>query len=202
MLPAEFKPQAVRELPGPAYDGAMKLRTTLAAQALATVLGLAWAGVCWSSGAGHGHVHGQARLDTSITGTRLALELHIPMEALVGFERAPRNDEERQRLDRARQSLLAATLFRPNPEAACRPGIPSLSWSGGAGPAEGPDEEHTDAVLQVVFECADPSRLKTLEVGAFDAFSRLRRIEARIIGPQGSAARVVQRNKRTLELSR
>ena len=159
-------------------------------------------GACWAGGSGQGHVHGQARLDVSVSGSTLGLDLHIPMEVLVGFERAPRSDDERQRLERARQSLLAPTLFRPSPEAACRSGPAALTWSGSGDPSQIPDDGHADAVLQVRFDCADPSRLKILDIGAFDAFSRLRRIEARIVGPQGSAARVVQRNKRTLELTR
>lgn len=155
-----------------------------------------------STQAGPGHVHGQAQLEVILDGQRLALTMQIPMEALVGFERAPRNEDERARLDNAFDRLRASTLFRPSPEAGCRAAPASLSWSSGGLTNLPPQDTHTDLTLALEFECDTPGRLASIEVNAFDAFSRLRRIEARIASPSGAYARTLQRAKRTLELRR
>lgn len=151
---------------------------------------------------GHAHVHGQAQLEVSLDSARLSLLFQIPMEAIVGFERAPRNDEERARLDRAIELLRAPGLFRPSPDAQCKAEAPTLTWSSGGPTALPPEDSHTDLRLSLAFDCAEPSRLGAVEVGAFDAFSRLRRIEARVAGPTGSTSRVLQRGRRALELKR
>lgn len=124
------------------------------------------------------------------------------MEAVVGFERAPRNEEERARLDRAMELLRAPGLFRPSPDAQCKAEAPVLAWSSGGPTSLPPEDSHTDLKLSLGFDCAEPSRLTAVDIGAFDAFSRLRRIEARVAGPAGSSSRVLQRGRRTLELRR
>lgn len=173
---------------------------------LSTLLCSLAAFLCLATGpgaeAGAGHVHGQARLDVIMDGQRLSLSMQIPMEALVGFERAPRNEDERSRLDSAFERLRAPNLFRTPPEAGCRAAPALLSWSSGGLTNLPPQDTHTDLILAVEFECAEPGRLASIDVNAFDAFSRLRRIEARIASPSGAYARTLQRAKRTLELRR
>jgi len=156
---------------------------------------------------GHSHVHGQGRLDLILDARTLRLEAELPMETLTGFERAPRTDDERQRLSRALEALRAPGLFRPTPEAACKPTLQTLRWSGSGEPATAigglpSDETHTDILVTHEFECERPARLAAVEVGLFDALSRLRRIETRIAGPAGAQARTLQRNRRVLEIGR
>lgn len=162
--------------------------------------------VALAAPASHGHVHGQARLDLTLERSTLRLEAELPMETLTGFERAPRNDEERQRLARALEVLRAPGLFRPSPEAACKPTQQTLRWSGAGDAAANSmlptNETHTDLLLTHEFVCEHPARLTAVEIGLFDAFSRLRRIEARIAGPAGAQARTLQRSRRTIELGR
>lgn len=170
----------------------------------AALLGFAAALAMPGAGAapGHAHVHGQAQLELGVDGGRLLLVLQIPMEALVGFERAPRNDDERARLARALELLRASNLFRPSPEAGCSAKPATLVWTSGGLADLPPDDTHTDLKLTLDFECKTPGRLAAVDVGAFDAFSRLRRIEARIAGPGGTSSQILLRGKRLLELRR
>lgn len=185
------------------------MRTCLPAPALfAGLLALAtpMAGTA-SGGHSHGHVHGQARLDLTLEAGALKLEVELPMEILTGFERAPRTDDERQRLARALETLRSGGLFRPTADAACTPSRQTLRWAGSNEPATAqgtlPGEEtHTDVLLTHEFDCDRPARLAAVDIGLFDAFSRLRRIEARIAGPAGTQARSLPRNRRTLDLGR
>jgi hypothetical protein len=162
--------------------------------------------VALAASSGHSHVHGQARLDLTLERNALRLEVELPMESLTGFERAPRNDEERQRLIRALEILRSPGLFRPSSEADCKPTQQTLRWSGaGEAAVDGTlpgNDTHTDLLLTHEFVCERPARLSAVEIGLFDAFSRLRRIEARIAGPGGAQARTLQRSRRTLELGR
>lgn len=165
------------------------------------------------SAAGHArasagaHVHGQARLDLSIEGRTLRIEVELPMETLTGFERAPRTDDERRRVDRALEAVRSATLFRPSADAGCKPATQTFRWSGSSDTAPGAtvlpaDESHTDLLLTHEFECEHPAKLGSIDIGLFDAFSRLRRIDARIAGPSGTQARTLQRSRRVLEFAR
>jgi hypothetical protein len=172
-------------------------------------LGLVWgamaaldAGAAFASPSGHAHVHGHAQLEVSVQGSRLYIALTIPMEVLVGFERAPRSDDERARLDRALELLRAPTLFRPSAAAACRHRSATLSWSSGGPTSLPPEDSHNDLNLVTEFDCAEPAQLAALEAAIFDAFSRLRRIDARVAGSHGSLSAVLQRSKRSLALRR
>jgi len=153
------------------------------------------------------HVHGQARLDLTIEGRTLRIEAELPMETLTGFERAPRTDDERRRLGQALETVRSATLFRPSADAGCKPTTQTFRWSGSSGGAPGAtalpaDESHTDLLLTHEFDCERLAKLGSVDIGLFDAFSRLRRIDARIAGPSGTQARTLQRSRRVLEVAR
>jgi hypothetical protein len=187
----------------PCAEAAARIRRAL----LIAFLTLAPAAPAASAPGGHGHVHGQARLDLTLEGARLTIEAELPMETLTGFERAPRNEDERARLQRALDALRATGVFRPTPEAGCRPATQALRWSGSAEPATAAgglpgDDTHLDLLVTHAFDCERPARLGAVEIGLFDVLSRLRRIEARFAGPGGTQARTLQRNRKAFELAR
>ncbi|NBS63317.1 MAG: DUF2796 domain-containing protein [Betaproteobacteria bacterium] len=195
--------RAGRSAAGPRTQAAARIRHGL----LIAFLTLAPAAPAASAPGGHGHVHGQARLDLTLEGARLTIEAELPMETLTGFERAPRNDDERARLQRALDALRATGVFRPTPEAGCRPASQVLRWSGSAETATAAsglpgDDTHLDLLVTHAFDCERPARLGMIEIGLFDVLSRLRRIEARFAGPGGTQARTLQRNRKVFELAR
>lgn len=174
---------------------------------LIALLALAPAQSSVSAPGGHGHVHGQARLDLTLEGSRLAIEAELPMETLTGFERAPRTDDERARLQRALDSLRATGVFRPASEAGCKAATPLLRWSGSTEPATATsglpgDDTHLDLLVTHTFDCQHPARLSLIEIGLFDVLSRLRRIDARFAGPGGTQARALQRSRKVFEIGR
>ena len=67
------------------------------------------------------HVHGLATLEVAIDGAAVQISLDSPLDNLLGFERAPRNEKERQSVKAMALKLHQAdTLFVFTPAAQCR----------------------------------------------------------------------------------
>ncbi len=153
-----------------------------------------------ASGTHAAHVHGQVQLDVALDARRLLLELSIPMESLTGFERAPRNDGEHEQWSQALKLLRSPGMVRPSAQAACQLGEVRIEPPSGAGHT-GPDG-HADVIALYSLDCARMGELKAVDLGLFDAFSRIRRIEARIVDSRGSGKQTLTRSQRTLKLTR
>lgn len=131
----------------------------------------------------HKHVHGEGRLDVAIDKDTITLNLELPLDAVTGFERAPKNDKEKAALTSAEKLFNdAGALFVPTPAANCavqdvEVGMPK--FGGG---------EHADVEARYVFRCADPAALKGIETSLFKHFKRLYRVETQRIGPTGQGA--------------
>ena len=65
------------------------------------------------------HVHGVASGNLAIDGADLRLELEIPGFNLVGFEHAPRSEEQQAALDNALAFLRAADWVQADPRGGC-----------------------------------------------------------------------------------
>ncbi|SIP93110.1 DUF2796 domain-containing protein [Pseudacidovorax sp. RU35E] len=162
----------------------------------------------------HAHVHGKLELDVAIEGTAVTIEMEAPLDSLLGFERAPRTEAEREAVARMTQRLRAADqLFVIDPAAGCKLGpvqldSPVLSGdkpaeakpaagakAGDARPAAKPaeDVDHADLDASFAFNCVDASRARYIDVQLFDAFKNLRQIESEIVAPQGQFKRVLRR---------
>jgi len=152
---------------------------------------------------GHTHVHGEARLEVMLDGQSLVLELVVPMEALVGFERAPRTPAERAQIAQAVERLGQSTLLRPDRAGQCEmlaPKIalpPVMTETATATTAD----EHVDLQARFEFRCQQPAALAQLELGLFDAFSRLRRIQTRVVDLRGQSAQTLTRANRVVRLN-
>lgn len=146
-----------------------------------------------ATGAQHAHVHGVARLQVAVDGERLTLEFSSPLDNLVGFERAPRTDKERAAMkDMMARLQQPETLFMPSPEARCvrtsvQVDAPFDAKSGKA-TAKAEQSEHAALTAEVVFKCERLQNLKGLNATIFDAFPRLKRIEAQVASASKQAA--------------
>lgn len=138
----------------------------------------------------HAHVHGVAKLEVAVEGAHIDLHLESPLEALLGFERAPRSDRERAAVARMHQALKQADrLFVPTAAAGCklvsvRVEAPTLELK----PAPGGHEEHGDLDADFRFTCVQPGRLTGMEVRLADHFPGMRRIDAQVVSGKGQSA--------------
>jgi hypothetical protein len=123
----------------------------------------------------------------------VAINLELPLDAAVGFERAPKNDREKAALAAAEKALGDAALFLPTPAANCKAQLPKVVMP--AFGAKAGADDHGDIDASYAFRCANPAALKSIETGIFKNFKRLYRLEAQRVGPTGQgAARLTPKN--------
>lgn len=156
--------------------------------------------------AGHAHEHGAVKLDIGIEPGKVSIAMESPLDNLVGFERAPRNDAERKRADAAIAKLKAAgTLFGFDAAAGCTlAGVELVSapLKLGKAEAQAPDDEHADLDGDFAFDCKDVSKITAIDVGLFKAFSGMQRIDVQVAMPSGQRKRTLTRPASRFLLSR
>ena len=181
--------------------------------------------LCSPSWAGKAHEHGVARLDIGVEAGRITLNLEVPLEDLVGFERAPRTDAERAAVVAALARLQEVDkLVRIDGSAGCGAGKVSLVapvWGVGGMPAQ-PDgaastpsaakaasapgpaarDAHGDLEATYEFRCSNAPRAGHVELGLFEAFARLRRVEVQAVTPRGQMKLVLRRPQARVGLAR
>ena len=157
---------------------------------------------------GQAHQHGVLELGIAVEARKLTLQMASPLDNLVGFERAPRTDAERKRVEAALAKLKAAqTLFVIDPAAQCKLSNVTLSSAVlklGATPPGGASakDEHADIDAIFEFECQDAARAAFVDVGLFDAFAEMKRIEVQVATPKGQLKRTLSRPARRVALTR
>lgn len=131
----------------------------------------------------HRHVHGEGRLGVAIDRDAITISLELPLDAAVGFERAPTNDKQRAALAEVEQLLgNAGALFTPTAAARCVPRKVSVDmpkFDGG---------DHADIDAEYQFTCTEPAALKGIETSIFKSFKRLYRLDVQRSGPVGQGA--------------
>lgn len=161
-------------------------RHTLLAAALLLIIPLAHAQ--------HKHVHGEGKLDAVLDKETLTLDLALPLDAAVGFERPPKNDKEKAALAATAKHLDNPALWMPTPAAQCslQAAKVTVPFTGGHDQHdrhahEGADH-HADIDAVYTFRCANPAALKSVETTLFKSMKRLYRLEAQRSGPGGQGA--------------
>jgi hypothetical protein len=172
--------------------------------------GLACASLpAWS--AGKAHEHGVLTLDVALEGKQLSIAMAAPLDNLLGFERAPRTDAERKAaadvLARLRSPATAAALFVTDAAAQCsliKAEVRAPVLEPAAKPAAKPAaaDAHADLDADYEFSCAQPGELRSLEVGLFEAYKRVQRIDVQVAGPKGQSKLTLKRPARSVKLVR
>lgn len=179
--------------------------------------------------AGKPHEHGVVRLDVSVDGASLNIDMIAALDNWLGFERAPRTDAERKAaaevLARLRNPQQGTPLFAANAGAQCqltlaevsapvlepggkpaaKVGAASVASAAAPKPAPAPspkDGEHADLEARYTFQCAQPGQLRTLDLGLFDAYKRIQRIDVQVVGPKGQSKVTLRRPARSVALTR
>jgi Protein of unknown function (DUF2796) len=151
------------------------------------------------------HEHGVARLDVAVEPARVVVELQTPLDNLIGFERAPRNEAETAKAEAAIKKLRdGAELFRIDGKAGCTLdkvvlSAPQLGLGGSAPAAAG---DHADLEGSFEFKCSAGAKASFLEVGLFEAFSGFKRIDLQVITPRGQLKATLRRPASRVLLAR
>ncbi|PZP34433.1 MAG: DUF2796 domain-containing protein [Roseateles depolymerans] len=140
------------------------------------------------------HQHGVMHLDIAIQGRALTLQLEAPLDSLLGFERRPRNDAERQAVRSMLQTLRQGqALWQPDPAAGCRLLDVQLESPLLQPPQAAEPHEHLDLDADFSFQCERPDRLGALQQQLFEHFPRLQRLLVQLAGPNGQHRLELQR---------
>jgi hypothetical protein len=144
---------------------------------------------------GHAHVHGLAKMDIAVEAKKITVNFESPLDNLVGFERAPRTDSERKRVDEAVARLRAGDqMFKFDPAAGCR--MASVELSSAVlrlGPATAaPKDGHADLEAAWEFDCSDATLARHVDVGLF-AFNQLKRVQLQLALPKAQLKRELKR---------
>jgi len=156
--------------------------------------------------ANHAHEHGIVKLDIAIEPGQLSLQMESPLDNLVGFERAPRTDAERQTAAAAVARLQAAdALFKIDPAAGCtlkNVTLRSAALKLGAPEAGAADNGHADLDGDFEFSCKNSALASYIDHGLFSAFSGVQRIDVQIAAQKGQAKRSLKRPAARIPLGR
>lgn len=161
-----------------------------------------------SMGAAHAteaaHVHGLMRIDIAVDKHLLTLQLESPLDSLLGFEHRPRTPAQRQAADVLRQQMNeGAALFKADAAARCTLTRAAVESAVFQNPATGGNEsEHADLDASYEFTCANPDKLTAVDIGLFDAFPRLQKIEVQVAAAKGQSKQTLQRPARSIRLTR
>jgi Protein of unknown function (DUF2796) len=147
--------------------------------------------------AGKAHEHGAVKLNITVEGKQLTIELESALDGIVGFERAPKNAAEKAKVDAAVARLQAADkLFTVDAAAACALSKTTLLAPviGVGVPAPVADKSgHGDLDGEFVFDCQDTKQVRQLQVNLFDAFPGMKRIDVQAATPAGQIKRTLRR---------
>ena len=171
-------------------------------KSIAALLGLAILCTSVAAQSTKPHQHGAVKLGVAVDGAEVTLALEMPLDSVVGFERAPRTDAERTAAAAALEKLRdGGSLFRFDAPAACtlagaKVDAPVLEQGAKAGSAK----EHADLDATYTFKCTQPSRLTSLKVLLFDAFKRIERIDVQAVLPHGQTKAMLRRSARNVRL--
>ena len=151
--------------------------------------------------AGKAHEHGAVKLNVTVEGKQLTIALESPLDGIVGFERAPKTPDEKAKVDAAVAQLQAAEkLFKVDAAAACTLSKTTLMAPViGVGVAAPVADKtgHGDLDGEFVFECQDTSKLRQIDVGLFDAFPGMKRIDVQAATPAGQIKRTLRRGSQS-----
>ncbi len=148
----------------------------------------------------HGaHQHGTSQLNVALEPGVVTIELTGPMANFAGFERPPRNDDERSTINSALNALRNPTqLFAFEPQAVCEPSgtqltLPSFvdvgDTTGGARVHDHrhdhghDDEHHHDFTAHYEFSCAADHPLSVIRARLFTDFPWTDTLQVQLVGP-------------------
>ncbi len=164
---------------------------------LATGLLAGMSAPAWADEDGHrehgAHVHGVANLDLAVDANEIMAALKAPAMNIVGFEHAPRNDDQHRAVDQAAAWLKDGTQWLiPSSAAACR--LESARVASGLLDTDDPDghdddshdhdnndDVHSEFQVQLAFHCANPDELRSVEIRLFEQFPGMERIQLQAI---------------------
>jgi hypothetical protein len=156
------------------------VRNAIRLSCLAALIGLASPFAIAQQKHSHAHEHGKGNLEITLDKNRVVSRFTSPLEALVGFERPPKNQAESDAIAALNQRLLnPATLFSMNAEAECKSTILENKIVRDAA------NKHADLHYRLEFTCTKPAAIKQMTILLFKNHTHLKEVRVEFVGPSG-----------------
>ena len=121
------------------------------------------------------HIHGRGQAKVKITGDKVVIRLLLPVHSILGFEREPQTEEQRQALARAEAMLLqASNVIGLAAASKCQLTTKALKVKRFK---KKKHHKHADFVLTFKFSCLHPTALNKIQFMLFDNFPRLQNLD-------------------------
>ena len=164
------------------------------------------------------HEHGHGTFNVAIDGKTVAIELIAPGADIVGFEHAPKTDEQKAKLAAAKAALEKIETVLELPGAAgCKvtkadveaPHADEKAAKGGHGHGHdhskkaGEDDDgeaHSEFHATYELTCSAPDALGQLKFAYFDSFKGAEELDVTVVTPKGQKAFEATREKPELRL--
>ena len=126
------------------------------------------------------HEHGVSVLKIASEKNMIEMELESPADDIVGFEHAPENAQQKEKISKALAIFKdMAGIFYPNQEAQCKVTKNAAEFEVDA--ASG----HAGFHIKWHLTCANLSRIKTLSTSFFKLFPKAEEIEVEVASDAG-----------------
>jgi len=121
------------------------------------------------------HVHGAVTFNIALEGETLAVELDVPADNVVGFEKSPRNDAERKAIADANAWFASGRSIAAVPRnAGCR--LLAVDFTPpkfGSG--------HADYRARFAYRCPNPAALDWVELPALNRLLEIEKVEVNVV---------------------
>lgn len=159
------------------------------------------------------HQHGVARLDLVLEPPLLAISFHSPLANLIGFEHRPDSAQQQTAWVQLQQQLQQATpLIHLTPAADCSLSQVELHTPFTNSPRQDDHEHehehdnsydetaHVDLTVEYQYLCAQPSKLKQLQLPLMQLYPGIEHLEAQLLTPSGQHLRSLTAGEQLLAL--
>jgi len=145
------------------------------------------------------HQHGHGTVNIAIERDRVVIELHAPGADIVGFERAPQNDTEKQALARAIEALQRPLTLVDLP-AAARCAVDEAVVAAEGMNDGAPEGAHAEFEAAWMLRCADTGALRTFDFAPlFARFARVEEFDVTVVTARGPSTYEVDRDHPTVD---
>ena len=134
----------------------------------------------YAQSSSHSHQHGNGVLEIAIEAKTLSGVLEMPLEALLGFEHAPKTSKEKSAQSKLETRLgLIDAWFEINSEAQCTPKSPQIKLDRDA------ITKHSDLLYTFSYSCSNPSALKEIRLLFFKEYPSVKEVKVEVASPKG-----------------
>lgn len=140
------------------------------------------------------HVHGAATLAITLDGDTLTATLEAPLMSMVGFEREPETDDERQSLNAVVDAFTAPmSMIEINRSAGCLP----QQTSSGTHMSHG----HGELAVEHIYICDKPEQIGRIDFLLMAGYPDLMTIDAVFLSDTKQVAKTLTQSDHALELN-